>query len=320
MADGATIEGVDYAFPPRPNTAQLAAAGIRFACRYGGPGSSDKQLTLAEAQALNAAGIAIVANAEGSANGLINGFAAGMSWARLAEEHFRACGMPAGRPIYFSVDFDTTSGDWDELDAAMDGAASVIGRERVGVYGEYSIIEHLAANQRARWYWQTYAWSGGRWSAHNHIEQYRNGVALAGADVDLNRAKTVDFGQWTIGDDMGWTDKLTLTIDGKPVTAEAQHWLMGANDAAWKTLFAVRASSAEDATRDAGVLAAVQALATAGGVDGAPIVEAIRAEAAATRALVEQKHAEEMAALRAERNAEVAALRAELEALTTQAS
>src|SRR5690349_19691409 len=127
MADGITTEGVDYAFPPHPNIDQLAAAGIKFACRYGGPGSSDKQLTAAEAQNLNAAGIAIVANAEGSATGLINGFTAGVSWARSAEEHFRACGMPAGRPIYFSVDFDTTSSDWDELDAAMDGAASVIG-------------------------------------------------------------------------------------------------------------------------------------------------------------------------------------------------
>ncbi len=199
MADGVQIEGVDYAFPPHPNIAQLAAAGIRFACRYGGPGTSGKWLTLSEAQALNAAGIAVVANAEGSASGLAGGFAAGASWARSAEAHFRACGMPPDRPIYLSVDFDTTSGDWDELDAAMDGAASVIGRDRVGVYGEYTIIEHFAANQKARWYWQTYAWSSGRWSVHNHIEQYHNDVTLAGAKVDLNRALTSDYGQWTIG-------------------------------------------------------------------------------------------------------------------------
>ncbi len=228
------VEGVDYAWS-RPDIGQLAAAGIKFACRYGGPGSSGKHLTLSEAQALSAAGIAVVANAEGSADGLINGFAAGVSWARLAEEHFRACGMPPGRPIYFSVDFDTTSGDWDELDAAMDGAASVIGRDRVGVYGEYTIIEHFAANGKARWYWQTYAWSSGRWSAHNHIEQYRNGVTIGGVgSVDLDRALTADYGQWTIGD----TDVSPADVKDiwqhylAPNGANMQDHLLGAEGAA----------------------------------------------------------------------------------------
>lgn len=118
-----------------------------------------------------------------------------------------------------------------------------------------------------------------------------------------------------IGDDMGWQDSLTLSIDGKPVTAQAQNWLMGANEAAWKTYFAVRAEAAADATRDAAVLAAVTALANAGGADAAPIVAQIKAEADATRALVTEQHQAEMAALRAERDAEVAGLRAELAAL-----
>lgn len=277
MADGQQVQGVDYAFPPWPNINQLAAAGIKFACRYGGPGTAPKHLTLAEAQQLTAAGIAVVANAEGSADGLINGFAAGVSWARLAEEHFRACGMPPGRPIYFSVDFDTTSGDWDELDAAMDGAASVIGRDRVGVYGEYSIIEHFAANQKARWYWGTYAWSGGRWSAHNHIEQYRNGVALAGADVDLNRALKSDYGQWTIGDDMGWEEK---PAGGGGYTYGAI--TLGSNLAIWKAVGLLEAM-APKLGLDPAELAAITAAAKAGAEAGAlaaadDIVAAIVAE------------------------------------------
>lgn len=251
MADGQQIEGVDYAFPPHPNIGQLAAAGIRFACRYGGPGTAPKHLTLSEAQALNAAGIAVVANAEGSANGLINGFAAGASWASDAEAHFRACGMPPGRPIYFSVDFDTTSGDWDELDSAMDGAASVIGRERVGVYGEYSIIEHFAANQKARWYWQTYAWSLGRWSSHNHIEQYHNGVDLAGADVDLNRAMRSDYGQWTVGG----TD-----VDRSDVVDIWQHYLAPGGYNMQDHLLNAETSAAQANSTTKAILAEVAAL------------------------------------------------------------
>jgi hypothetical protein len=52
----------------------------------------------------------------------------------------------------------------------------------------------------ARWFWQTLAWSGGRWAGHNHLEQYRTGVSLAGGTVDLCRSKTVDYGQWGVDD------------------------------------------------------------------------------------------------------------------------
>lgn len=51
---------------------------------------------------------------------------------------------------------------------------------------------------------------------------------------------------------------------------------------------AVKAAAAEDQTRDAGMLAAINALAAGGGVDAAPIVAAVREEAARTRTLVEQ--------------------------------
>jgi hypothetical protein len=193
-----TTEGVDYA-GSRPDPVRLYAAGKRFVVRYGGPGGDWKHLTAAEARALSAAGLMIVANAEGSASGLLGGFDAGASWARQADQHFRSLGMPADRPIYLSVDFDADSGDWAELDAAMDGAASVIGRARVGVYGEYAVIDHFARNGKARWYWQTYAWSGGSWHPRAHIQQYRNGVTVAGTpDIDLDRAMLADYGQWTL--------------------------------------------------------------------------------------------------------------------------
>lgn len=197
------IEGVDYAFPPHPSPASLVAAGKQFVVRYGGPGTEDKWVHADEAQALAAAGLWIVANAEGSAAGLANGFNAGVSWAQSADTWFRGIGMPRDRPIYFSVDFDTDSGDWSQLEAAMDGAAAVIGRDRVGVYGEYSIVAHLHGTGRAAWSWQTYAWSTGRWYVGNHLEQYKNGVSIGGADCDLNRAMQADYGQWMPGGDYG---------------------------------------------------------------------------------------------------------------------
>ena len=197
------IEGVDYAWA-RPTITSLVAAGKRFACRYGGPGSAGKQLDPIEARALAAAGIAIVANAEGNADGLAGGTNAGRDWARQAEAHFAVCGMPPDRPIYLSVDFDVTAAGWLNVAAALRGAADVLGPARVGVYGGYDAMWWARRDNVAQWFWQTYAWSGGQWAPGNHVEQYRNGVALGGGSVDLNRALKADYGQWVPngGDDM----------------------------------------------------------------------------------------------------------------------
>lgn len=193
-----SVEGVDYAFS-RPNISQLAALGTKFACRYGGQGSTTKHLTPDEAAALSAAGIAIVANVEGAADGLLGGWNAGVSWARSAESHFARCGMPAGRPIYLSVDFNVSSVQWPTVAKALQGAASVLGAARVGIYGGRRAIEWARRDGVAAWYWQTYAWSSGIWIAGNHIEQYLNGVTVAGGTLDLDRALPSDYGQWNVG-------------------------------------------------------------------------------------------------------------------------
>lgn len=201
------VEGVDYAFS-RPDIGQLAALGKKFACRYGGAGSTTKHLTPSEAVALSSVGMDIVANVEGAADGLLGGWNAGVSWASSAEQHFRNCGMPPDRPIYLSVDFDVLSSQWPAVAKALQGAGSILGASRVGVYGGRKAIEWARRDGVAAWFWQTYAWSGGVWVPGNHIEQYRNTVTLAGGTLDLDRALPTDYGQWRIGDSaMALTDK-----------------------------------------------------------------------------------------------------------------
>lgn len=209
-----TVEGVDYAWD-RPSAAGLAAAGKRFAVRYGGPGSVGKQLDAAERDQLLAAGLSIVANAEGTADGMRGGRSVGVAWARDAAQHFALLGMPDDRPIYLSVDFDAGPSHWPAIDAALRGAADVLGAARVGVYGGYDTIAHCAAAGTARWFWQTYGWSGGRWHDRAHLRQYRNHVSLAGGTVDLCRAMVDDYGQWGQGrtDDMAsFTDDHAATL------------------------------------------------------------------------------------------------------------
>lgn len=188
------IEGVDYA-DARPSPAKLYALGKRFVVRYGGPGRTSKQLSASELKGLLDAGLSVVANAEGAADGY-RGRTVGRAWAKQAEEHFRSLGMPGDRPIYFSVDWAAGPDDWADIDAALRGSAEIIGADRVGVYGGYSTIAHCMVARTARWFWQTYAWSGGKWHPAAHMQQYHNGVTVAGGDCDLNRAMVADYGQW----------------------------------------------------------------------------------------------------------------------------
>ncbi len=187
-------EGVDYSFSS-PSAAGLAAAGKHFAGRYVGPGWG-KFLTPSERDALFAAGLDIFLLAEGAAGDAAGGYNVGVQHAQLALAHARQLGAPDSAAIYFAVDYDVVKGGWDAPREYLRGAGSVLGPARVGVYGEHDVMVWAQRDAVAAWLFQTYAWSAGRWFAGNHIEQYLNGVTVAGGEVDLCRSMTADFGQW----------------------------------------------------------------------------------------------------------------------------
>lgn len=192
------MEGVDYAFS-NPSPAGLAAAGKRFAMRYVGPGTSPKHLTVAEADALKRAGLSLVTLVEGATGDPKGGFPVGVSHARSALAMLKARGFPTDRPMYFAIDYDVSATAWPAAREYLRGAGSVIGPGLVGIYGEYDAMVWAARDGVAAWFFQTYAWSGGRWYSGNHVEQYHNGASVAGGIVDLCRSRKADFGQWGQG-------------------------------------------------------------------------------------------------------------------------
>ena len=157
-----TALGVDYSWG-RPDLAALAKAGKAFVCRYLSRDGSGKNLTAAEAAKLSAAGLSIVVVWEDGKDRALAGRAAGARDAREAARQAEVCGMPGGRPIYFAVDFDATAGQLPEVLAYLDGAASVLGRGRVGVYGGIRTVAAALDGGHAALAWQTYAWSGGQY-------------------------------------------------------------------------------------------------------------------------------------------------------------
>jgi hypothetical protein len=189
-------EGVDYA-DSRPDPACLRRNGKAFVGRYVG-GRQSKRITKAEADALKHAGLKIVTIYEGDAGEMIRGRAAGVTAAQAARSQAAAAGMPSNRPIYFALDVDPallTAAQRDQVGPYLDGAASVIGRDNVGLYANFSMIERLCPTH-APWGWQTIAWSQGRWSSKAHLQQYTIERSLCGGAVDLNRTSRVDYGQW----------------------------------------------------------------------------------------------------------------------------
>ncbi|MGW0052034.1 DUF1906 domain-containing protein [Nocardia nova] len=191
--------GLDYA-GGRPNPQAIRDAGFDFVVRYlsdGGPGLPGKLLTPEEADRLRAAGVDIVANWETTANRMLDGYAAGVYDASAALAQAKACGMPDGRPIYFSADWDAAPEEQCPIDDYLRGAASVLGADGVGIYGGYWPASRALDDHVAEWEWQTDAWSGGNVDERRKIHQ-RVGTALVdGVQCDVNEALAEDFGQWS---------------------------------------------------------------------------------------------------------------------------
>lgn len=218
-----SVFGVDYAWA-RPSMAALHRAGAKFVCRYLSNDTTGKNLTRAEADRLTEAGLWIVVVWETTASRALDGRAAGEKDAKRAAEQAAACGMPGDRPIFFAVDFDATGAQQDEIHAYLDGAAGVLGRERIGLYAGYGPMKRAYDAGKITYGWQTYAWSGGRWDARAGLQQYRNEVKLDGADVDYDRSLTADFGQWRVGETPAEDEPLKILINlgsTKPTTVAA---------------------------------------------------------------------------------------------------
>ena len=188
---------VDYSFA-RPSPSCLKA-GFAAAFRYVGKDPrGGKDLTKPEADSLLAAGLKIGVVFQNRAAQLPQGYDAGRANATQGHAQAVACGMPASRPLYLSVDRDPasfTTANWRYLELYMQGAIDVLGVQRVGVYGARSVMDRLIP-RFATYGWQTRAWSGGVWSTRARVRQHTFNVDRCGGLVDINDVTHVDYGQW----------------------------------------------------------------------------------------------------------------------------
>ena len=188
-----TIEGVDLSYA-RPGGAAISAAGKRFVVRY--LTGAGKALTAAEIADYHAHGLGIALVFESTKGRVLGGVPAGIADATNSVAACTKLGIPQTIPVYFAVDFDAQPGQQAAIDAYLRAAASVLGAARVGVYGGINVINRCHANGSAQWFWQTYAWSGGKVAPFIHLYQYHNGQKINGGAVDFCRAYRANYGQW----------------------------------------------------------------------------------------------------------------------------
>lgn len=190
--------GIDCASSTLGRADQLKANRVHFVCRYLSGGSS-KDITKEEADALRHAGINRVVVWEVDATDWEGGRTKGIVNAHAAQVELVKAGLRSDTPIYFAVDHDVQGSEITTAGEYIAGAASVLGRDRTGVYGHYELVEHVAANRICNYRWQTYAWSAGKISNHAQLYQYNNAgdsaAPIAGISVDYDRSLALDYGQ-----------------------------------------------------------------------------------------------------------------------------
>jgi|SRR5215831_527353 len=192
------IRGIDYAFLPHPSPAAMKAAGIHWAGRYVSPlavnDTNGKNLVPAECKALLAAGIELVLFAEQGSGRMLGGHAAGVADAKHFDSVAGAMKL-GGIAMYCAADFDASPAQQAPINAYLDGAASVVGRNRTGIYGSFYVCKRALDAGKAHFACQTVAWSGGQWEPRAHIRQHLQ-INVGGVSVDFDEAMKADFGQF----------------------------------------------------------------------------------------------------------------------------
>lgn len=186
----------------------IKAAGAVGAIRYVSdrrPGASwmiGKPMKIEEARELSQAGLKIVSNyqfGKGETSDWLGGQPAGITHAKRGVELHTAAGGPATAPIYASID-DNPSYDQYKQQVApyLRGWESVIGHQRVGVYGNSKVIDWALQDGLGSWFWQ-HNWGSPQGFVHPAAQLHQFEIdarKVDGVGVDLNNVLKAQFGQW----------------------------------------------------------------------------------------------------------------------------
>lgn len=188
------IRWIDFS-GARPGARAIKAAGAEGVLRYisaNVPSTAWKRATKTELQSYLSAGIDVILNFEWYEGRMLEGARAGAIDGKTALSAAKSLGYPKGATIYFS--HDTSARNDTAVKAYLKAAeTAMLGYYEVDIYSGYYVVEMALSAGRARYGWQTLAWSNGK-IGRAHL--YQNGKMwfAKGADEDVVLRKPL--GSW----------------------------------------------------------------------------------------------------------------------------
>jgi photosystem II stability/assembly factor-like uncharacterized protein len=224
---------IDYADGFKSSSpSRLRKAGVGIVIRYVAA-SKWKCMTRSEATALRKGDIDIAVVYETDAKWMLKGRAAGVVAAKKARAAVKACGGPSHPFVYFAC--DTATSKYGTVNSCLAGAASVLGKDHVGIYGSYYVCAHALQSGYATKAWQTEAWSNGHVLPQAVLYQtaHRFNGSL-GVGYDSNHMRAEDIGQWgyVAGGNPVWAVQsmvTTATFNAVDFTDGNSGWAVGAD-------------------------------------------------------------------------------------------
>ncbi|MFI4973824.1 MAG: glycoside hydrolase domain-containing protein [Caulobacterales bacterium] len=207
------VDVIDTPWNIVPHVAELQTGGVKAIIRYLNNANSsilpEKCVTLAETRAIAAAGLTMALVFEQAQNAVRYFTAAAGKTAAIRTISLcqSVVGPPAGRPVYFAVDYDAVVGDLPAIDSYFAAVkaqfdASAPGQFAIGVYGSGLVCAHLLDGGTVGYAWlaQSSGWSGtadfarsGRWSLKQGFKPATGGFKFDYDPNDTNPAAP-DFG------------------------------------------------------------------------------------------------------------------------------
>lgn len=192
------MQGLSYLYH-RPSPAELQTGGVRFVMRRVTGGGHAELLTAGEAHALADVGVAVVTLAGSLGEPSAQSMGDGANDASLALAAALEIGMPADRPIYFTL--PRWRGDLDASVTApyLRGVASVLPQGCIGVRGSAATVDHLLSAGLAAWGIQVSPYPDGRWSSSAAIVEHNSYRAPSGDWVTYCHTTGLYCGEWMPG-------------------------------------------------------------------------------------------------------------------------
>lgn len=212
--------------------ADLAAAGVTGVLRYiakEGGSSVVVGVTAAELADLDAHNIgwALIYEAQ-AADWMAGGYSTGVQAGQWIQQQIAGLGR-AVRTVYLAADSPTLSSA--AVCACLDGAASVLGREIIGLYGFSAQLAAAQSGGHASRYWLCGHYAPASWmclyQCNGSQPSGPSTLTVAGQSCDVDIALSQDWGQTGVNT-MEWTDQIPFPTTANP-TATAQAQLCIAN-------------------------------------------------------------------------------------------